>query len=214
VPSAGTFIALDRTRHARPGGVTVFREPIPDGDVCLLGDVCLTTLERAVFDCLRVLPDVAALALLGQALDRGWSTVPQLADRMGRFTNRHGAPRLVDLINTAAHGNHSAAVRLTTRLLQGAGIWGWELNVAIHDRWGFVGMGDLVLNEPKLVISLEGRSCDPDSRRTQEEQQRHYRLLAAGWTPLAFTWHDLNARPDDVVATTKHALDWLGCHVR
>jgi len=214
VPSADTVIALDQTRHARPSGVTVFREPIPDDDVCVLGDVCLTTLERAVFDCARVLPDVAALALLEQALERGWSSVPQLADRMGRFTNRRGAPRLVDLINTAAKGNHSAAVHLATRLLRGAGIWGWKLSERIYDRWGFVCVGDLVFEEPRLVIRLDSRPCDPASRRAQDEQDCRYRLLAAGWTPLAFGWHELNTRPDDVVATTKHALDWLGCHVR
>jgi hypothetical protein len=214
VPSSGTFVALEQTRHARPPGVIVFRDLSPDEDVCVIDDVCLTTLERTVFDCIRVLPDVAALALLGQALEQGWSTLSELADRTGRFTNRHGAPRLVRLLSTAARGSHSAAERLATRLLERSGVWGWVQDVPIEDRWGLICVGDIVFVGPQLVIELEGRSYDPDSRRARYESQRRDRLLAAGWTPLTFSWHDLSARPDDVVTETKHALSRLGSHAR
>ena len=214
LPGTGTFIALDETRHARPQGITVFRDPLPGDDICIIDDVCLTTLERSVFDCVRVLPDVVALALLGQALEHGWSTLSELAERTGRFTNRHGAPRLVRLLHKAAMGSHSAAERLATRLLERSGVWGWVQNVPIEDRWGLICIGDIVFDGPQLVIELEGRSYDPDSRRARYESQRRDRLLAAGWTALTFSWHDLSARPDDVVTETKHALDRLGSHVR
>jgi hypothetical protein len=213
VPSSGTFIVLDQACHARPAGVTVFRDTIPDDDVCVLGGVCVTTREWAVFDCVRVLRDVEALALLGQALEHGWTTLAQLADRAGRFTNRHGAPRLVRLLHQAAMGSRTAAERLATRLLERAGIWGWVRSVPITDRWGLVCIGDIVFVGPMLVIELEC-SYDPDARRLRREQERRHRLLAGGWTVLSFSWHDLSARPDDVVATTRHTLDRLGTHVR
>jgi hypothetical protein len=214
LPHSGTFVVLDPTHHARPRNVWVFRETIAPDDTCVVDGVCVTALERTIFDCARVLPDAPALALLGQALELGWTSLGQFSARVGAFTNRHGAPRLVRLLQTSASGSHSASERLTVRLLQRAGIWGWLPRVPIVDRWGLVCIGDVVFVGPQLVIELDGPAYDLDGQRARRERERHQRLLAAGWTVLRFSWYELSARPDHVVATVRQTLDQRGVHAR
>jgi hypothetical protein len=209
IDEAETCIALDPSRHARPRGVTVFRERVPDDEVQQIGEARVTVLDRAIFDCLRALPDLAALALFGHVLEAGLTTLTHIADRVGAFTNRRGAPRLVRLLRKAAMGSHSASKRLAIRLLQRAGIWGWVADEPIADRWGLVCIGDVVFTRQHLLIELDGPPGDPGSEREHRRLERYNRLRAAGWTVLTFSWHDLSARPDDVVAATRLTLDRL-----
>jgi hypothetical protein len=106
-------------------------------------------------------------------------------------------------------GSHSASKRLAMRLLQRAGIWGWLPDEPIADRWGLVCIGDIVFDRQHLVIELDGPPAEPGGERELRRQQRYDRLRAAGWTVLTFSWHDLSARPDEVVVLTRLTLDEL-----
>jgi Transcriptional regulator, AbiEi antitoxin/Protein of unknown function (DUF559) len=214
IDSAETFVVVSRDRQVRLAGVHAFRESLPADDVCRVGEAFVTNPERTVFDCVRVLPDVAALALLDQALRQGWTSVPGFGDRLRAFTSRRGAPRMVKLLRTAALGARSAAERLASRLLQRAGIWGWLANEPISDRWGVVCVGDIVFPRAMLLIELDGRSSPVETARLNGNRERQNRLAAAGWTVLRFTWFDLTTRPDYVVATIRAMLDRLGAGSR
>jgi hypothetical protein len=205
----GTCVALDPARHSRPRGVTVFREPVPEEDIEQVGPVRITVFDRAVFDCLRALPDRDALALFDQVLEGGRTTLTRIADRVGAFTNRRGAPRLVGLLRKAAMGSHSASKQLAIRLLQRAGIWGWVADEPIADAWGLVCIGDVVFARQRLLIELDGSPAEAGSQRDRRLTERHSRLQVAGWTVLTASWHDLSARPDDVVAVIRLTLDRL-----
>jgi hypothetical protein len=210
VDSEDTYVMVGRHHRVQVPGVHAFRESLAAEDLCLVGDLFLTTPDRTVFDCARVLPDPAALDLLDRALQHGWTSVPRFGDRLSGFTSRHGAPRLVKLLRAAALGARSAAERLAARLLQRAGIWGWLANEPIADRWGTICVGDIVFPRPMLLIELEGRAEEPVHR----DRERLNRLVAAGWTALRFTWFDLTNRPDYVVATIRAMLDRLGANCR
>lgn len=204
---------VERDRRVRLPGVTLFREHVDPADVWELGDIRATSPGRTVFDCLRVLPDSTATDLLDRALRRGWTSLDDLAGRIREHSGRRGAPRLARLIGRAASGARSAAERLTVTLLRKAGIWGWSANEPIVDRWGVIGIGDLVFTRAKLVIELDGRSEHSGPQRSQFDRERPNRLVAAGWTVLRFTWQDLTERPDDVVFAIRSALDRLGVGV-
>jgi hypothetical protein len=207
LPDTGTCIALSPTRHSRPRGVAIFREEVPDEEVVLFDGACVTELERAIFDGARILPDVAALALLEQALEQGWTTLERLGDRLSAFTNRHGAPRLVRLLQHAAKGSRANSHRLAKRLLEQAGIWGWTAHRPIDDRWGLVCLGDLVFDKQRLLIQLDGTAEEFGGERAARMQERHNRLRLAGWTVLTFGWHDLSGRPEEVLRAVRLALD-------
>jgi Transcriptional regulator, AbiEi antitoxin len=207
LPDTGTCIALGPARKVRPRGVAIFREVVPDEEVVLIGHAAVTEFERAIFDSARILPDVSAHALLEQSVERGWTTLARLADRISAFTNRRGAPRLVRLLQQASRSSRGNSVSLARRLLEKAGIWGWTTNAPIADRWGLVCVGDLVFERPRVLIQLDGTADEFGGERAERLRRRHNRLLVAGWTVLTFGWHDLGSRPDDVIRAVRVALD-------
>jgi hypothetical protein len=216
VPNPNTFVVLDKQVNKRPRDVIVFRETLPEQDVRVVdagSPVRITSLDRTVFDCMRVLPDVAALSLLSQALELGWTSLAQLGGRVGRFTTRHGAPRLVRLLRGAAQHSQTSSEKLCRRLLQRAGIYGWLVGEPITDRWGLVCVGDIVFMGPKLMIDLD-RKDTGTPLAAQHAEERRNRLLASGWRVLHFNWYELSTQPDQVVYKIRDTLDQLGVHTQ
>ncbi|MGI5179691.1 hypothetical protein ACQEVZ_25505 [Dactylosporangium sp. CA-152071] len=203
VPSTETFVAFPG-RRPRLRHVHVVPVDLPATDICTVDQQQVTTPSRTVFDCARLLPDGAASALLATALQECWTTMPDLATRIRDATGRHGTPRLVRLVRMVALGNRTAAQKLAGKLLQRAGIWGWSPHEPISDRWGLIGLGDLVFPEAKLVIELGIDELEPAPLR-----ERHTRLAAAGWTVVSYSWTDLTTRPSDLVAELRQHLDRL-----
>lgn len=192
--------------HPRLTGVRLLRQPPPQRDILLIDGVLVTTRERAVFDCLRVLAERAAVDLLDRALQRRWITMDELVSRTAGWHGRDGAPRLLKLIRLVSGGARSAAERLLGSLLVGAGITGWEGNLPIHDEDGHVGDGDVVFRRERLVVEADGWAYHVTPDRFQRDRERQNRLMAAGWTVLRFTWRDLTVRPDEVIATIRATL--------
>jgi len=208
VPSDATYLVVEH-RRARPGdGSGLHMDRLPPEDICPMGRFRITTLERTIFDCVRVLPDPAAEDLLSVALEKGWTTLSGFGDRVSSFSSRHGAPRLVRLLQNASTDNHAVSKRMATKLLHLAGLWGWKANQPIEDRWGLVCIGDIVFAGPRLLLDL---SAGDDPTR---DDNRHNRLLIEGWTIIRLTWVDLAERPGETVADIRMTLASLGAHAR
>lgn len=206
VPSTETFVAFE-TRKPRLRQVHVLTQEVPETDVTTVDNVRVTNTERTVYDCARLLPDGSAIALLNTALQECWTTMPDLATRIRDATGRHGTPRLVRLIRSVALGNRTSALTLAGKLLQRAGIWGWVPHGPISDRWGLIGLGDMVFPDAKLVIDLGVEDLEPAPVLLVEE--RRTRLAAAGWTVVKYSWSDLTSRPSDLMAELRQHLDRL-----
>jgi very-short-patch-repair endonuclease len=168
--------------------------------------MAITGPGRTVFDCLRALPDEAAMTLAARALQRGWTTRGELRARIHRFAGRQGAPRLAGLMRVIAGGAESVAERAAAALLRKAGISGWVTNAEIRDELGVIGYGDIVFAKARLVIEIDGFAYHSDRDRFQRDRTRQNRLVAAGWTVLRFTWADLRHRPGQFVAAVRAAL--------
>lgn len=191
------------TRHR---DALLLYESLEAGDLQSFEGVPITSRERTVFDCLRLVPEQQAVRLLDLALQSRWITMDDLADRVRRHLGRRGARRLVRLLRLASGATRSAAERLAERLLQQAGIGGWVANFPIREGGGFVGVGDFVFRRVKLVIEIDGWAFHVTPDRFQADRQRQNRLVAAGWTVLRFTWRDLTQRPDYVISTIRAML--------
>jgi hypothetical protein len=205
--NTGTCIALGPKTQVRPRGVAIFREAVPDEEVVLVGHAAVTELERAIFDSARILPDVTAHALLEHSVERGWTTLARLADRISAFANRHGAPRLVRLLQQASQSSRGNSAALARRLLEQAGIWGWTANAPIDDVWGLVCVGDIVFERSRVLIQLDGTGDWFGGERASRLADRENRLTLAGWIVLTFGWHDLGSRPEEVLREVRMALD-------
>jgi very-short-patch-repair endonuclease len=65
---------------------------------------------------------------------------------------------------------------------------------------------DVAFGQVRLAIEVDGWAFHTTPARFQRDRQRQNRLVAAGWTVLRFTWHDLTDRPDYVLATVRALL--------
>ncbi len=189
-------------------GVRILREPVVDDDLILLADMLVTSRARTVFDCLRVLPEPEASALLDRALQRKWLTLVGLEGRVSRYGQRYGAPRLRTLLADASHGARSEAERQLHRGLRDAGVTGWVANQEVHDATGLIGVVDILFPGAKLAIEVDGLAWHSAMDRFQRDRTRQNRLVNSGWTVLRFTWHDLTT---DLLGVIAHNSGGLGC---
>ena len=60
--------------------------------------------------------------------------------------------------------------------------------------------------DARLAIEIDGWAWHTDVDRFRTDRHEGNALVAAGWTVLRFTWHDLTNRPDYVLAQIKAAL--------
>jgi hypothetical protein len=206
----GRWLWVGPMRRRRVAEVRVLRDQMSPDDIRRADGMLVTSPGRTVFDCLRVLPDDAALAVLDRALQRGWTSFGEQVRRVRAHAGRGGAPRLARLIRAAGGGAHSVAERRMATLLLTAGISGWVANAPIRDGSGLIGYGDIVFTRARLVIEIDGFAYHSDTERFQRDRTRQNRLVNAGWTVLRFTWRDLRDRPEQVITTIRAALRRFG----
>jgi very-short-patch-repair endonuclease len=210
VPESPTYLIVDRRVRQPPNGVEIMRDCLTRTEVQTFeGMQLVTSRERTVFDCLRILDESAGLDLLDRALQQGWVTLPELGMRLRRSVGRHGVPRALRAMSRAASGARFSAERRAHALLRRAHITGWSANAPISDAQGVIGLGDIVFDEVKLVIEIDGLAFHVTPDRFQGDRRRQNRLVAAGWTVLRFTWRDLTERPAYVTTTVRTTIDRL-----
>ncbi len=181
------------------------RFALPPEDVEVYRGGRVTTLERAALDALAGMRRADTDRLLAWLLTRQVITRDGLEGRLARHPRMWGNQQLRELLADTASGALSAAERLLHRLLAAAGITGWRANVAIRDSRGIIGVPDVLFPAERVVIEVDGRAYH-GAERFQHDRERRNRLVLAGYVVLNFTWHDLTARPDAVVAQVRAAL--------
>jgi very-short-patch-repair endonuclease len=205
VDSWTTYLATPR-RLRNAVGVRLLHQPVAQLDRVLFHGVPVTSRERTIFDCLYLLPEDDALDLLDRALQQRWTTVPDVAQRCTAFVGRRGVPQVVRLMRQAVGGSRFAAERRCARLLDRAGITGWQVNAAIHGAGGATYIGDVVFRQARLIVEIDGWAFHTTPERFQADRARQNRLIVDGWTVLRFTWRDLTERADYVIRTIRSLI--------
>jgi very-short-patch-repair endonuclease len=65
---------------------------------------------------------------------------------------------------------------------------------------------DLAFPVQRVAIEVDGWAWHVTADRFIDDRRRQNALVNARWTILRFTWHDLVARPDEVVQEIRAAL--------
>ncbi|WP_445168486.1 DUF559 domain-containing protein [Mycolicibacterium sp. Dal123E01] len=118
-----------------------------------------------------------------------------------RNRGRRGAAASRRLLNAAAGGARSEAERLMLRLLEGAGVTGWQANFAIG---GYI--VDIAFPAQRVAIEIDGWAFHSDQAAFQNDRVRQNRLALQGWQVLRFTWLDLTQHPERVLAHIRSAV--------
>lgn len=209
ITSTGSCVTIPAERHVTVRGVRFLREQVDERDTTLLDDLVVTSRDRTVFDCLRVVPHGEAATLLDRALQKGWITLENLETRVRARRGYPGSVRLQELLDGVTPGARSAAERLTHSVLTDGGITGWQANYSVVVDGQVMALLDVGFPEVKLALEIDGRAWHSAAERFQHDRTRQNRLVNAGWTVLRFTWDDLTQRPHEVVAAVAAALALL-----
>ena len=97
---------------------------------------------------------------------------------------------------------------MTHRALIAAGISDWRANAELVIE-GRTFRPDLVFDDVKLIVEIDGFAYHGDRDAFERDRQRQNALTAAGWTVLRFTWRQVHENPIAVIAQierTRRAL--------
>lgn len=185
-------------------GIRVRRLDIPDAELTTRFRLPVTTRARAAIDHLADSPLVEAIPFADRALAQGWFTMRDLERRLERPVN--GNVRLRQVARTLMVGAEAESERRLHRLLHRHGIAGWSANYPVLMGGRLIARIDIAFPAQRLAIEVDGLAYHSDRSRFQRDRTRQNELVNLGWTVLRFTWQDLTAHPDRVIAAVRLAL--------
>lgn len=163
-----------------------------------------TTPLRTALDCLATFPYSEAENLLAWVRTREVVTVDVLAAAVAERGGRPGVAQLRRLLAATAGGALSEGERRLHRLLDVAGLIGWEADQRIVVNGRVIARADVLFRAERLILEVDGRRAHPDF---EADRARLNALTVAGYTVLRFTWRQLVDHPATVRGQIETALD-------
>jgi very-short-patch-repair endonuclease len=204
-PPAVVQIAVRPGRRLTPPpGCQLRRVELTRGELTRRYGLPLTGQIRSALDLLAALDIVEATTFADRAISQGWLTIADLQHRLA--APLPGNVQLRKLIRTLAGGAEAESERRLHRLLRAHRITGWTANHPVLIGGTMIARLDIAFVEARLAIEVDGFAYHRDRDRFQRDRTRQNALVNLGWTVLRFTWQDITAKPDQVIATVRLAL--------
>jgi very-short-patch-repair endonuclease len=198
-------VAVGRAaRIARPPGVEIFRQDLAATCQTRRHGLPVVTRPIAVLEHAATLRPGQAAAVLDRALQRGWLSRAQLADRLARPYRGNAVLRTV--ARGLLVGAEAESERVLHRLLRRHNIGGWVPNYRVIVAGSIRARVDVAFVEQRIAIEVDGYAYHSRSGAFQHDRSRQNLLTLLGWTVLRFTWADLTERPDYVIRTITSAM--------
>lgn len=186
-------LTVPRRRHLKPSaGTALRRRDLALPDQVVVRGVRVTAPPLTALETAMSAPDGSPF--LDRALQRQ-VRFPAVYRAYCRQLGCRGAPAMSRLLAAAGDRADSAAERLLVTLLRRAGIGGWVLG---HPFQGY--RIDLAFPAEQVAVEVDGWAWHVDPERFRADRRKGNAITAAGWDLLRFTWHDLDAIPDTVIA--------------
>ncbi|ANC31101.1 hypothetical protein [Isoptericola dokdonensis] len=168
---------------------------LPPRDRTDVGGIPVTTLERTVVGCARLVPPGQALVVADSAV-RGGADVELIADILDESAGKRGVVRartVLDLVDPRSESPGESVLRWT---LHDEGLPRPEVGLAVDTRLGTFWL-DLAWPEQRVAVEFDGLVKysggdygDP-SARVVAEKARQDALEEAGWVVIRVVWSDL-----------------------
>lgn len=200
----GLHVTSPNHRRSPAAGIVVHRAALSIDEVVRSAGLSMTAPLRTAIDCARSLPQDAAVVLLDSGLRTRMFSEAALrraaeSCRGPRSARIRRATALVDPLS-------ESALETLTRLLFHAHGLHPGTQVVIDDRYGFIGRVDFLFPAAALVVEADGFEHHADRASFRRDRRRQNALVAAGYTVLRFSWEDVTARPDHVIALVRNVL--------
>jgi very-short-patch-repair endonuclease len=169
----------------------------------------VTSPLRTVVLCLRDLPLRDALSVGDSALRCGAVQHAALGAAVValRGPGSAVARQRFDHLDARAENAFESCMRA---ILLEAGITGFEPQVSIRHRTGWIGRVDLADRARRIVIECDGFEFHSDRAAFTKDARRFTLLVAAGWRPLRVTWPQVMYDPEWALARVQDVLDLAG----
>jgi very-short-patch-repair endonuclease len=200
-----------RDYRVAPGVVVHTTSVLDPCDRSMWGPIPVTTAVRTLID----LGAVVRIDRLEEAIDSaerdGHIVRHELIRRHAeiRQRGRNGVgplALLLDARHSQASTPRSVLERRALRLLVRAGLPEPLCQVRVPRPDGRVAFLDLAYPQVHLGIELDGHAWHATTRQRQRDHERQNQVVSADWTILRFTYEDVTARPEYVVALVRRAL--------
>ncbi|VEG38708.1 Protein of uncharacterised function (DUF559) [Mycolicibacterium flavescens] len=186
-------ITIPRVSNYRPRpGARLRRRDLSPRDVVERAGLRITAMPLTVIE--AAVRRGGGPKLMDAALQRHLE-LAQLWSAHLRNKGRHGSPAARRLLRAAEDGARSEAERLFVKLLRDAGFTGWKTN---HPVGGY--KVDVAFTRAKVAIEVDGWAFHTDSEAFQIDRNRQNVIALLNWKVLRFTWLDLTAYPERVIA--------------
>jgi very-short-patch-repair endonuclease len=192
-------VTVPRNSNGRSGaGVRVRRRDLDEQDIFEARGLRVTGLALTVLE---------ASARRGggpKIMDSALQRRVGLADLQRahiRNRGRQGATAARRMLEAAAGGARSEAERLVIQLLRGARLGGWHANYRVGAY-----LVDIAFPEQRVAIEIDGWAFHSDQEAFQKDRSRQNWLALHGWQVLRFTWLDITAHPERVLAQIRAAV--------
>lgn len=206
-PPTRTRAAVPPERRPRPRkDVDVVRRTIAPVDRVRLSGLAVTARALTVLDAAALLGLGAGAQVADRALQTEMVTVEKLRETHARTAGRHGTTVGVQLIALAAGGARSWAERTLHTAMRAAGVVGWCANARIVLPGYGRAVGDVVFEEQKVVVEVDGWAYHRDLRAFLRDGPRQSALAAAGWVVLRTHWYELRADAAAFLARLRQTL--------
>jgi len=168
-------------------------ETFSEDDVVQVQGLRATTLERTIFDSVRMLSYPKALVIMDHGLRVG-ADISVLADLEAASSGKRGIRTLRKALDNADPRSESAGETLTRELMQRLSIRPPQPQFEVQFRLGRHRM-DFAWEEEKLALEFDGRTKYFDFKPTDEvifqERRREKALAEEGWRFIRIEWKDL-----------------------
>lgn len=194
-----TEVTVPRNSHGRRrAGSRVRRRDLAPTDLASCRGLCVTALPLTVVEA-AARPGGGA-AVMDTALQRG-SQLRELWQAHLRNKGRYGSPSARRMLHATQDGARSEAERLVVKALRAAGITGWSTN---HPAGPY--LIDIAFPDRGVAIEIDGWAFHSDPETFRNDRRRQNYLIVNHWQVLRFTWLDITAYPQRVIATIRSAI--------
>jgi len=171
----------------------------------------ITSRDRTLLDCLRLLPFDEALAVVDSALRSGYSMRRLRAlVRDARGQNAVRMRQVVEVANGEAANPFESVLRAI-----GLGVAGLDLEPQVslkrQDRTvvgggTFLGRPDLVDEHLRIVVEADSFEWHGDRAALRADARRYNAFVVNGWLVLRFCWEDVMFNPHQVKVVLETAV--------
>lgn len=180
--------------------VRTHRFPLDPADLTILQtadgrDIHVTSLERTVLDCARILRTDAAAVIGDDALRKG-ADLATMRRMLEDSPVKRGSRRAAAVLDVLDGRSESAGETRTRLLLRTFGVDGFEPQYELPTRSGLF-RADFADPARRVIIEFDGKTkysgFGPTDQALLAERSRENALAEEGWTFLRLEWQQLDA---------------------